>query len=82
MMRCFAKKPLHKFVKYWQAHCHDQVASHRLPTNAPFSSYCIPQPVKNFDVVLVIYSLAGRIILMVDNTFMMKKTVSVVLTLL
>ena len=40
----------------------------------PFSSDCVPQLVKDFDVVLLNYCLARRSILMVDNTFIKKKT--------
>jgi hypothetical protein len=48
----------------------------------PFSSYCIPQPAKDFDVVLLSYYLAWRSVLMVDNIFVIKKLVSMALTLL
>jgi hypothetical protein len=48
----------------------------------PFSSYCNPQLARNFDVVLLIYSLTWRSVLVVDNTFMIKKTVNRVLMLL
>jgi hypothetical protein len=47
-----------------------------------FPLYCIPQPAKDFDVVLPIYCLAWRSVFMVDNTFMIKKTVHMALTLL
>jgi hypothetical protein len=39
----------------------------------PFSSYCIPQPAKDFDVVPLSYCLAWKIVLVVDNAFMLKK---------
>jgi hypothetical protein len=51
------------------------------PQQQLFSSYCIPQPA-NFNVVLLIYSLTWWSILVVDNTFMIKETVNMVLTLL
>ena len=48
-----------------------------------FSSYCIPQPAKDFDVIVLSYCLAWRSVLMVKNTFMIeKKTVSMTFTLL
>ena len=44
------------------------------PQLRPFSSYCIPQPAKNFDAILSNYCLASRSVLMVeDSTFMIKK---------
>ena len=53
------------------------------PELLPFSSYCIPQLAKNFDVVILSYCLAWRSVLMVNNTFMIeKKTGNMTLTLL
>ena len=46
-----------------------------------FSSYYVPHLAKNFDVVLLICSLAWRSVLVLDNSFMIKKTVNMVLTL-
>ena len=43
------------------------------PILLPFSSYCIPQAAKNFDVVVLSYCLAWRSVLMVNNTFMIEK---------
>jgi hypothetical protein len=43
------------------------------PQLQPFSSSCILQPVKDFDVILLSYYLAWRSVLMVDNTSMIKK---------
>jgi len=43
------------------------------PELLPFSSYCIPQPAKNFNVVFFSYCLAWRSALMVNNTFMIEK---------
>jgi hypothetical protein len=40
------------------------------PELLPFSSYCIPQPAKDFDVVVLSYCLAWRSVLMENNTFM------------
>jgi len=45
------------------------------PELLPFSSYCIPQPVKDFDVVVLSYCLAWRSVLMVNNTFMIEKNI-------
>jgi hypothetical protein len=39
----------------------------------PFSSYSIPQPVKEFDVVFLSYCMARRSILVLDSIFMKKK---------
>jgi hypothetical protein len=50
------------------------------PQLRPFPSYYIPQPAKNFDAVLPIYCLAWRSVLVVNNTFMIKKTVNMALT--
>jgi len=43
------------------------------PQLRPFSSYCIPQSVKDRDVVIISYCLAWRSVLMLDSTFMIKK---------
>jgi hypothetical protein len=48
------------------------------PQLRPFSSYCIPQLAKDFDVVL----LAWRSVLVLDSTFIIKKKVIIALTLL
>jgi len=56
------------------------------PEMLSFSSSCIPQPAKDFDVVVLSYCLAWRSILMVNNTFMIEKNsqhdLDVALTLL
>jgi len=52
------------------------------PELLPFSSYCIPQSAKDFDVIDLSYCLAWRSVLMVNNTFMIKKKVNMTLTLL
>ena len=46
------------------------------PELLPFSSYCIPQSAKNFDVVVHSYCLAWRSVLMVNNTFVIEKNQS------
>jgi hypothetical protein len=38
-----------------------------------FSSYCIPQSVKDRDVVIISYCLAWRSVQMLDSTFIIKK---------
>src|SRR5215471_10425401 len=43
------------------------------PVLLPFSSYCIPKPAKDFDVVVLSYCLTCRSVLMVNNTFMIEK---------
>ena len=43
------------------------------PELLPFSSYCIPQPTKDFDVVVLSYCVAWRSVLMVNNTFRIEK---------
>ena len=55
-----------------QAYCHDEAAITTYPQLWPFTSYCIPQPAKDFDVVLLTYCLAWRSVLVVD-IFMIKK---------
>jgi len=44
------------------------------PELLPVSSYCIPQLVKDFNVVVLGYCLAWRSVLMVNNTFMIEKS--------
>ena len=44
------------------------------PELLPFSSYCMPQLAKDFDVVVLSYCLAWRSVLMVNNTFVIKKS--------
>ena len=43
------------------------------PELLPVSSYCIPQLVKDFNVVVLGYCLAWRSVLMVNNTFTIEK---------
>jgi hypothetical protein len=43
------------------------------PKLHPFSYYCIPQLVKDFDVVILSYCLAWRSVLVLDSTFLIKK---------
>ena len=50
------------------------------PKLQPFSSYCIPQPAKDLDVVLLSYCPAWRSILLVDNTFTIKKIITMAFT--
>ena len=44
------------------------------PEVLPFSSFCIPQPAKDLDVVVLSYCLACRSALMVNTTVIEKST--------
>ena len=55
------------FINHAQMHCHDEAVSHNFPV-LWFSSYCMSQLVKNFNIIILINCLAWRNKLMVDNT--------------
>ena len=69
VMWCFSKKDCTR-AKEWAS---GRIVVTKPPVTTcpqlwPFSSDCVPQLMRDFDVVLLNYCLAGRSILMVDNT--------------
>ena len=56
-----------------QVHCRDEAATHQLTVAVTISLHCISQPMENIEVALLINCLAWRGVLMMDNTFPIKK---------
>ena len=72
-MQCFFQRSLHN---NWRMGRHIVMTKPPVtpcPRLQPFSSYCVPQLAKHFDVVFLSYWLAWRSILTMDKTFMTKK---------
>ena len=68
----FFQKSLHKSWRMWRRIVVTKLPVSTCPQLQPFSSYRVPQPMKDFDVELLSYCLAWSV-LMVDN-LIKKKT--------